>query len=242
VIVDVHGHVGPWFFSTQAAEPADNLRLMDAYGIDIQLVSSVEAVVYDPLTGNRALVEQIQRHPRLKGLFVIDPRELDTAERELTQLLPTGVFVGGKIHTQYAHSPGGSSQMREALQLFAAHRLPVLVHTWGREIVDLAENVAEVETVAVVAAHMGGPDWRLVPEAAACSARLWFEPCYSHAPAGRIRWVVDRIGADRVLFGTDSTLIDPAVTMGAVQAAHLSEEETALVMGHNAMRIFDLGR
>jgi uncharacterized protein len=240
MIIDVHGHVGPWFFSTEVGDVSENLRVMDAYGIDIQLVSGVEAVVYDPLSGNRRLVDQISAHPRLKGLFVVDPRELDLAERELSRLLPSGVFVGGKIHSQYARTPGGSLAMREALRMLAAHDLPVLVHTWGDELVGLADNVSAVEGAVVVAAHMGGPDWQLVPEAATRTDRIWFEPCYSSAPFGRIRWVVDRVGPERLLFGSDATLIDPAVTLGSLRAAELAEAESAMIMAENAKGIFAL--
>jgi uncharacterized protein len=240
VIIDVHGHVGPWFFSSEAGDAADNLAVMDKYGIDVQLVSGSEAVVYDPLSGNRALAEQIAPHDRLRGLVVVDPRELSQAEKTLPALLGTGKFVGAKIHTQYARTPGGSRGMTEALRMLASHGLPVLVHTWGPELVGLAENVAKVDGAVVVAAHMGGPDWHLVPEAAARTDRLWFEPCYSHAPGGRIRWVLDRIGAERVLFGSDATLIDPAVTLGSLRAAELTEQESSMIMSENARSLFDL--
>lgn len=240
MIVDVHGHVGPWFFSAADATAADNIRRMDAHGIDIQLVSAVEAVVYDPVTGNRSLAEEIRSEPRLKGLVVVDPRELDLAAAELPELLATGQFVGAKIHTDYARSPGGSPAMADALRLLATYELPVLVHTWGEEIVGLAENVAATPQARVIAAHMGGPDWRLAPEAAAVTDRLWFEPCYSIAEAGRVRWVLDRIGPERMLFGSDSTLIDPAVTLGAVRAAGLSADEERLVMWQNATELFTL--
>ncbi len=240
MIVDVHGHWGPWFFHTDVADPAANLRVMDECGIDVQLVSSVEAVVYDPLTGNPALVPVLEAHPRLRGLLVVDPRELDLAEAQLESLLPTGLFVGAKIHTHYAGSPGGSPAMADALRLLAAHDLPVLVHTWGEEIVGLADVVASVDGARVVAAHLGGPSWRLAPVAAQRTDRLWFEPCWSTPAPGRIRWVIDRIGPERLMFGSDATLIHPAVTLGAVRAARLSAAEEELVMWRNAAAIFRL--
>jgi len=240
VIVDVHGHWGPWFFSTDVADAAVNLRVMDQCGIDVQLVSAVEAVVYDPLTGNPALVPVLRSQPRLRGLLVVDPRDLSLASRQLEELLPTGLFVGAKIHTHYAGSPGGSPAMADALALLASLDLPVLVHTWGEEIVGLADVVARVDGVRVVAAHFGGPSWPLVPDAAARTDRLWFEPCWSTPAPGRIRWVLDRVGPERLMFGSDATLIHPAVTLGAVRAAELSPAEEDLVMWRNATEVFRL--
>ncbi|WP_053202089.1 amidohydrolase family protein [Jiangella muralis] len=240
MIIDVHGHWGPWFFSTDVGDAAVNLRVMDDCGIDLQLVSAVEAVVYDPLTGNPALLPVLREHPRLRGLLVVDPRELDVAAAQLAQLLPTGLFSGAKIHTQYARSPGGSAAMADALRLLAEHDLPALVHTWGDEIVGLADVVARVDGARVVAAHLGGPDWRLTPSAAARTDRIWFEPCWSTPAPGRIRWVLDRVGPERLMFGSDATLIHPAVTLGAIRAAELSAAEEELVMWRNAAEVFGL--
>lgn len=238
MIIDVHGHLGPWFFGPAEGSAAANLRVMDAYGIDVQLVSAVEAVNYDPTSGNDHLAAQIAGQPRLRGQFVIDPRDLPSAERQLARLLPGGLFVGAKIHTHYSATPAGSSAMADALRLCADLDLPALVHTWGPEILDLAATVAAVDGVRVIAGHMGGPDWRLAPEAVSITDRLWLEPCYSRPDAGRIRWVLDRVDAHRVLFGTDSTLIDPGLAVGAFRAARLSPEVDRLVMSENAIALF----
>jgi uncharacterized protein len=240
VIIDVHGHLGPWFFSPSEGTASANLRAMDAYGIDIQLVSSVEAINYDPQPGNASLADAIADQPRLRGLFVIDPRELDRAEIQLAGLLSTGLFVGAKIHTHYSATPAGSPAMADALRLCAAAGLPVLVHTWGPDILDLASTVASVDGVRAIAGHMGGPDWRLAPEAVSRTDRLWLEPCYSRPDAGRIRWVLDRIDPRRMLFGSDSTLIDPGYALGAMLAASLSPEEQRLIMQENARTLFRL--
>lgn len=239
-IIDVHAHLGPWFFGPDRGSAADNLRSMDAHGIDIQLVSGVEAVTYDALSGNPALAAAITGHTRLRGMFVIDPRFLDEAEAQLEELLPSGLFLGAKIHTDYAATPAGSPRMAEALRLCAARQLPVLVHSWGTQLLDLAETVAQVDDVQVIAGHMGGPAWRLAPEAARRTDRLWLEPGYSQPEADRIRWVLDQVGPERLLFGSDSTLIDPALSIGAFRAAGLDEQEEELIMHRNAERLFGL--
>lgn len=238
MIIDVHGHLGRWPFWPSDGTAAANLRAMDAYGIDLQLVSAVEAVIYDPWPGNAALARAIADEPRLRGLFVVDPRDLRAATTQLDRLAGTGLFVGAKIHTHYSATAADSPAMVDALSLCRDAGLPVLVHTWGSEVVDLATAVNAVDGVKVVAGHMGGPDWRLAPAAVERSDRLWLEPCYSRPDAGRVRWVLDRVGPRRMLFGTDSTLIDPGVAIGSMKAAGLSADEERLIMYENAIDVF----
>src|SRR5690625_4640975 len=133
-IIDVHAHLGPWLFRPDRGSAADSLRSMDAHGIDTQLVSGVEAVTYDALSGHPALAAAITGHERLRGMFVIDPRFLQAAEAQLDELLPSRLFLGAKIHTDYAATPAGSPRMADALRLCAARQLPALVHSWGTQL------------------------------------------------------------------------------------------------------------
>lgn len=240
MIIDVHGHLGPWFFGPDAGTVADNRALMEKHDIDLQLVSGVEAVTYDPIEGNRNLTAQVADQPHLPGLFVIDPRDVRGADQLMDELLPTEVFVGAKIHTDYSHTPASSPLMVDALRLCARRSLPVLVHAWGRQILDLADAVERSEGVRVIAGHMGGPDWRLGPDAVRRTDRIWLEPCYSQPEAERIRRVLDAVGPERFLLGTDSTLIDPSYAIGAIRAARLDAHEERLIMSENALSLFDL--
>ncbi|WP_344835788.1 amidohydrolase family protein [Nonomuraea dietziae] len=91
-----------------------------------------------------------------------------------------------------------------------------------------------------IAGHMGADGHRYAVEAARSCDRLWLEPCYSHAPAGRIAQVVAGVDPERLLFGTDSTLIDPASAFGAVAAAGLSPGVAELIAWRNAVQLFGL--
>jgi predicted TIM-barrel fold metal-dependent hydrolase len=87
---------------------------------------------------------------------------------------------------------------------------------------------------------MGAQGWPLVPEAAARSDRIWFEPCWSAPDADRIRWILDRIGPSRLMFGTDATLIDPSVALGALEGANLTPAESEAIRWKNATTLFSL--
>ncbi|TWD73225.1 hypothetical protein FB561_7113 [Kribbella amoyensis] len=243
MIVDVHAHWGPWFFSMDVGSIDVNVDLLDRFGIDVQLVSAIEGIVYDAPAGNRSLAPHLDLDPRLRGMVVVDPRRLDEARADLTTYLAGDGrrrWVGAKIHTDYSRTPIDSAGMRAAVELTTEFGLPTLVHTWGPNVVDLADLAAQVPGARVIAGHMGASGWPLVARAAERCDRIWFEPCWSAPEAGRIRWVLDRVGPGRLMFGTDATLIDPSVAFGAIEAARLDPAEYAAVMGETATELFGL--
>ncbi|GAA3654100.1 hypothetical protein GCM10022224_016320 [Nonomuraea antimicrobica] len=238
MIIDVHAHWGPWFFTMDVAEA--NLATMDRYGIDRAIVSATEAVIYDAPAGNRALAAYLEGQDRLLGYVTVNPRRLREAERDLRAYLPGGRFVGVKIHTDYTGSPVTSPQLRDALTLVAETGRPALVHTWGTSVLDLAALCLDIPGMRVIAGHMGADGFRHAVAAAVACDRLYLEPCWSHAPAGRIAEVAAGVDPARLLFGTDATLIDPSSAFGAVAAAGLTAEAAELVAWRNAAELFQL--
>ena len=51
--------------------------------------------------------------------------------------------------------------------------------------------------------------------------------------------MVDKIGSDRVLFGTDMPMRDPAPQLAWVCYARLSEEDKLKIIGGNIKRLLD---
>lgn len=237
MIIDVHAHWGPWFF---AALQTPNLTVMDRYGIDLAIVSATEAVVYDPVAGNRALAEAIADEPRLLGYVTVHPRRLAEAERDLQNLLPTKRFVGVKIHTDYTASPISSPQMHDALELVAASGCPALVHTWDSSVLDLAQKCHDIKGLRAIAGHMGAGGHRHAIEAANGCDRLYLEPSWSHGLAGRVDEVIAQVDPRQLLFGTDATLIDPASAFGAIAAARPGLETAERIAWRNATELFGL--
>lgn len=244
VIIDVHAHAGPWFFAMDVGDPRLGEALMRRYGIDAAIVSASEAVTYDAVSGNRWLADVLDEWPadapRLYGYVTVNPTDLPSAEADLDRYLPGGRFVGVKIHTTYPAQGLGSTAMRDALRLVAAAGVPALVHTWGADVWALVDVLAAETSLRLVAGHMGGPAWREGVAAATRCDRLHLEPCCSITDRGKIRYALDRVPAGQLLFGTDSTLIDPAVSLGMVADAGLDAGERELMMWRNAADLFGI--
>ncbi|NUT24296.1 MAG: amidohydrolase [Hamadaea sp.] len=221
MIIDVHGHWGPWFFTMEVGSVETNLAVMDRYGIDMAIVSATEAVCYDAPAGNRALADALPSSGRLYGYVTVNPRQLDAASRDLARYFGDGRFVGAKLHTDYTESPITSPQTQDALTMLAELDCPVLVHTWGRTVLDLAQSCVDRPRLRAIAGHMGADGYPYAIEAAQSCDRLYLEPSWSQAPAGRISSVLAAVDDRQLLFGTDSTLIDPASALGAVLGSGL---------------------
>ncbi|MFH8618979.1 amidohydrolase family protein [Streptomyces sp. NPDC017979] len=240
-VIDVHAHVGRWQFHLTGGDADDNLRQMDRYGIDLQLVSASEAVVFDAVAGNRALRTALATRPRLLGYAVVNPNRIDDSAADLRRCLDTGRFVGAKIHTHYPGRAPGSAQLAEAFDLVADAGVPLLLHTWGREVELLPDLVSARPGLRVIMGHAGGDAWREAAHAAAACDRLYLEHCRTVTDAGRIAYArAAGVPITRFLFGTDATLVDPALALGVLRDAGLTPGERERVLWRNATELFQL--
>jgi uncharacterized protein len=237
-VIDVHGHWGPWFFAMDAGGLADNLRVMDEWGITVQFVSASEAVVYDAPGGNARLDAALENQARLRGYLVVNPNNLAAAERDLRRYLPTGRWVGAKLHTTYPGRELVSPQVRDTFALLDDYAQVVLVHTWGRDVLDLLPLLDANPSVRAIAGHMGANRFDLAAEAASSCPRLYLEPSCSITDAGQVAYVAAKAPITQLLFGTDATLIDPAVSIGLVEDAGLSAGHAERVYWRNAADLF----
>lgn len=97
----------------------------------------------------------------------------------------------------------------------------------------------------VIACHFGG--YRLLDEVERTIVGLpvyvdtsWPPGLWSLDPK-RVRSIVERHGPDRVTFGSDWPMADPARCIAAIEALGLGEADTAAILGGNAARLLDLG-
>ncbi|WP_407565698.1 amidohydrolase family protein [Streptomyces sp. 184] len=243
-VIDVHGHWGTWPYHRDAqASGATNLRLMDRYGIDVQIVSAAEAVTYDAVAGNAALARVLAAQPRLYGYAVVNPNRIEDSAADLRRHLAAGRFVGAKIHTHYPGRAIGSPQMREAFALLDDLAVPLLLHTWDPDVALLPGLLADLPRLRVVVGHAGGDAWREAAHAAAECDRLYLEHCRTATDAGRIPYAREAgVPVERLLFGTDSTLVDPSVSLGVIRDADFTRAELDRVLWRNAAELFGLPR
>jgi len=114
----------------------------------------------------------------------------------------------------------------------------------GKEGLPLSSFYAFVEAhpdLTVVAAHLGGglPFYAHMPEVREACRRLYFDTAacpFLYSPTA-YRQVVELVGPERLLFGSDFPLLSPGRVLAHLEEAGLGAEATALVLGGNAARL-----
>lgn len=114
----------------------------------------------------------------------------------------------------------------------------------GGELGTLYRFIAAHPDVRVIAAHWGGglPFYALMPEVRAALANTWFDTAATTLLYDQdiYRRVLDLVGVERILWGSDFPLLGPRRQRRATLAAPLAAREQALILGDNAATLLRL--
>lgn len=237
-IIDIHGHLGPWPFPMADCNAPDIRHLMQRRGIEKCVLSGTKAIVNDFVEGNLELAEAINGSDDIFGYITINPNFPKKSIEEIKRYSDLPNFAGIKLHPSYAACPMDSDIVKQIVNS-APQPVPFLVHTWGPGEVARAANLAKsLPDFPVIMGHGGAQAWREAINAMEAVPNLYTEFCCSASHRGKVRETLNAVGAERVLFGTDLGLFDPAYNLGTYEEANLTpDEEFAIVQG-NARKLF----
>ncbi len=238
-IIDIHSHLGLWPMPMRQedCDPAGMLRRMRRLGITHSVLSSYESMRYDLAAGNRAIARAIEGHPELYGMVELDPRQYELSCAEMDTYYRRSNFVAGELELSHLACPTSSPEVKKLMTAMARRGRPVLFMPMGGDG-DVAAEIALARanpTLTMIHAHGAEPAWaRAVKD----TPNICIEYCYSRTTHHRIREGIDILGPERVLFGSDQTLLSPAGQIGLYQDARLNARERALILHANARRIY----
>ncbi|MBU0608342.1 MAG: amidohydrolase family protein, partial [Armatimonadetes bacterium] len=131
-VINTHAHFGPYraiYFPR--CTPERVIEMMDGAGIRWLIAAAHEALT-DTQLGNRNYAAIIARHPdRLKGYWAINPLYPDRVKQEVAEYEQFSGFVGFKFLSDYYQYPITGDNYKPALEYADAHKLAILLHTWG---------------------------------------------------------------------------------------------------------------
>lgn len=243
-IIDFHTHVDEAEAYGWIDPPEKLVPLLDDAGIDLAVcMTYVDHPGPNPDV-LRYLADACARFPdRLLPFVRLDPNARGEARAALDTAVQDMGYRGLKLHptTTLAH-PAGEPTV-ELLQRCAELSVPVLFHcgddpyTTPQALALAAEMAPDT---AIVMGHMGG--YFHVDDAIAAAERhpnLYLETSAMPYPQ-KIREAVERVGAGRVLFGSDGPGCNPALEVDKVRMAGLAPADEAQVLGATAARLLDL--
>ncbi len=233
--IDAHTHIGEDRGGVSASIE-DLEELLDDY-IDRAVVFCMDEVDGIP-AGNSRIRELVADDNRLAGLFRLDPAVHDPGD------VADADWAGGiKLHPRSQDFT--LDQIGPYFDVIDARDLPVLVHTGLEEgegshpssVLDAAERH---DGVTFVAAHTTKGYYfqsESFRERIRGLDNVAIEISLHCTPLG-VEVLVDDLGADRVLFGSDAPYGHPLPMQKNVELADITDREAGLVAGGNAERLF----
>lgn len=247
-VIDAHTHLDAGRFDPRVFDLGDRL------GVDLFLCTDIGAFVAHPGIDevremNRTLAGELRRHPdRLRGYCYVNPRYGRATMDDLRRNVEDAGMIGIKL---WIATLADDPLCDPILEYAAQHRLVVLAHAWRKTVArfpyestadHIARAAARHPDVRFLMAHLGGQ-----PESAVDTvmphSNVSVDTSGTIIGASEVALAVKRLGAQRVVFGSDLHHVDLVETVGKVLGAGLDSEAEGLVFGGNIERwLAEVGR
>jgi predicted TIM-barrel fold metal-dependent hydrolase len=216
-----------------------------------------EAAAEAMVASNRWVAGVAQANPLLEVLVCVDPTVLAPAAlvEHLGELAQGGVR-GIKLHpVSQGFRPDDVrlhsiyATCRDAGLVVLSHSGPGHHHGASARPLEFGPVLEQWPDLRLVLAHLGGGSWREAETLAATFPQVVFDLSeiieWTGAPnapsATELATLIQTIGADRIMLGSDFPWYDPAGTADRVMALPgLGPEERAAILGGTALRVFNL--
>jgi predicted TIM-barrel fold metal-dependent hydrolase len=243
VIIDMHMHLEEMPSLGWQMSADDCIAAMDAAGVDKAAVMTITDFPGVNPAGLDIIAEACRSHPdRLFGFIRLNP-----ARQESKELLTRGAtklgFKGLKLHpVSSLQHPGGTATI-ELIRHAGELGIPTLFHCGDEPLstpLSIAQAAAACPDSVIILGHMGG--YFHVDEALEVADRypnVMLETSAMPYPE-KISAAVSRIGAERVVFGSDGPVSSPALERQKVAIAELGTATANLVMGGNAQALLGI--
>jgi predicted TIM-barrel fold metal-dependent hydrolase len=229
-LYDNHGHVGGTSGHYHVPDGgADALiREMDRFGIEQACVFSLSGVFTDEVYGNDRAIGYIRKYPdRFVGFTMLNPhRGPDFMRRELDRCAKLGMR-GIKLIPTYQGYPEEGSNIDAACQWAHERKQLILNHEWGSP-----EQMRRLVSTYPDACFFTGHTTIKYAGVMKEYKNLYVCTCPVRDPR-IVETVVDAIGADRFLFGSDLTDLPIAWGIGQILFAHIPEADKRKILGDN---------
>ena len=250
-VIDCHAHLNHHSRATWEADDRKLIEAADNWGIDQLCCSTLTPHWPASLDGfrecNQWTAEGMQRFPgRVLGYCYVNPGYGREALEEIRRYVGDHGFMGIKLYNEYTCT---EPVVFPIVELAIELGVPILHHaSHSHYFVEdhprltdsghLAELARRYPEAMLICAHIsGGGDWEWTVKAARHAPNVFLDTSGSVTDADSVDLAVAVAGADRVVFGCDSSM---TAGVGKIRGADLSAQDKAKILGGNMMRL--LGR
>lgn len=238
-VFDAHAHVGR-VGNLEAPGVEEQVAEMDRLGIDMAALSSSLALRAEFQRGNDEVAEAIRRYPeRFVGYCHVSGGYPDLMIPELERCFAMEGFRGVKVYQ--VGCPYDSPLFDPVWEFAREHNAPVLAHTWGGDLTGLDKAAERSPGVRFLAAHAGSAfAYEPYIQAADRCPNFYPDLTYSREHTNMIEHFVERLGAERIVWGTDVPTFSMSHQLSKVLFARISDADKRKILHENAARIFGL--
>ncbi len=257
-IIDFHTHIYPDPIAPKAVEGlkaysglfpkgdgtlSSLLAIGQKAGISHFVINSVATKAHQVVPINSFLAECVKSHPNCYAFGTLHPDLSQAALTEEIARIQALGLKGVKLHPDNVGVTADSEGMMRICQSLAG-KLPVLMHCGDyRNDLSHPRRVAAIldafPDLTLVAAHLGG--WPIFDYAL---EYLEHRNCYLDISSSimflgprRSKELVRIYGADRILFGSDYPIFDPAQSLAEFLSLGLTKQENQKILYDNAIRL-----
>ncbi len=251
LVIDAHGHLGAYMqFYIPRTDAGSIVEVMDRCGVRATAISGMLSICPDYRAGNEMVAEAAHTFPgRFIGYVTVNPNyPAAEIEAELKHWFTHSSWMRGiKIHPSNHHYPVDGPAYGPAFEAARRYQVPVLSHTWGEgEECTLCSPVMfcrlaqEYPEVDFILGHSGGTPagYRCAVSSAKAYKNIYLETCGSFQAFGLVEYLVEQVGSERVLFGSDVCYLAQTAELGRVVYAKISCEDKRKILGLNAAKLF----
>lgn len=259
--LDAHGHYGAYldanhllaeFSSASAAEVAQRAR---ACGVTWTIVSPLAGLLprglgQPVMAANEAAHRDVQATPGLLQYVIVNPLQPETFD-QARRMLKTPWCVGIKVHPE-EHSYRISDHGDALFAFFEETGVPVKAHSGcvnslPGDFVPFANRFPKARVMLAHLGHGGGAGGRVDLQVRAVQAarhgNLWIDTSSARSILPRlVEWAVKEVGAERLIFGSDTPLYHVAMQRERIECAEIFEADRRKILWDNALALFGLER
>lgn len=248
-VIDCHTHIvdkGHVTVSGSAIINGDEdnlIRKMDRLGIDKIFISSWEGLMTNGVSANETDRKAQEKYrDRIEVYAMCNPNYQEDLDAVVDVYHEKYRFKGLKPYYSANLYDLLGDRYDRWFEYGNRNRLIMLVHA---ESVTIAEKVDKLSDrypdIAFLLAHSGAsyPTARANAGLAKKKKNVYCEITYTTLTNGIIEYLVEEAGADKVLFGTDMPMRDPAPQLAWVCYARIPVEDKKKILGGNIQRLLE---
>lgn len=248
-LIDTHMHFydGAWPPGEyESVKIADLLDIMDRYEMEKAWISSLTALVRDPIAANKRLYEFCsQSKGRLMPFYTFNPNyPVDSMYDEVLRCYEKYGAKGIKVHPMLGGFSVSSDEMYKLAGLCAKLGLPMLFHDGTPPYGDPLQiaSLGEIHPdLKIILGHTGLADmFSNAISAAEKNSNIYL--CFCCTVSGDIEKTVKKISPERLFFGTDFYGIEKYCSyidnmLDAVMTANIDQKIKEMILYKNALKL-----